>query len=97
MSLTLQDVEHIAELAKLGLTNDEKELYRTQLSSILDYAARLQTIDTADATATASVLPLFNVWRADEVVACLPVADVLANAPAAEDDHFRVRAVLEDS
>lgn len=97
MSLTLQDVEHIAELAKLGLTDDEKELYRTQLSSILDYAARLQAIDTADTTATASVLPLFNVWRDDEVVACLPVADALANAPAAEDDYFRVHAVLEES
>ena len=97
MSLTLQDVEHIAELARLGLTDDEKALYRTQLSSILDYAARLQANDTADAAATASVLPLFNVWRDDEVVGCLPVADALANAPAAEDDHFRVHAVLEES
>ncbi len=97
MSLTLRDVEHIAELARLGLTDEEKELYRTQLSSILDYAARLQTIDTADTAATASVLPLFNVWRTDEVVPCLPVADALANAPAAEDDHFRVHAVLEES
>ncbi len=97
MSLTLQDVEHIAELARLGLTDEEKELYRTQLSSILDYAARLQAIDTADTTATASVLPLFKVWRADEVIPCLPVADALANAPAAEDDYFRVHAVLEES
>ena len=97
MSLTLQDVEHIAELARLGLTDEEKELYRTQLSSILDYAARLQTIDTADTAATASVVPLHNVWRADEVVPCLTVADVLANAPAAEDDYFRVHPVLEES
>ena len=97
MSLTLQDVEHIAELARLGLTDEEKELYRTQLSSILDYAARLQSIDTANTTATASVVPLHNIWRADEVVPCLTVADVLANAPAAEDDYFRVHAVLEES
>jgi aspartyl-tRNA(Asn)/glutamyl-tRNA(Gln) amidotransferase subunit C len=96
MSLTLQDVEHIAELAKLGLSAEEKERYRTQLSSILDYAQRLQRLPTDDIEATATVLPLTNVWRADEVQPCLSTADALANAPDAEDNHFRVRAVLEE-
>lgn len=96
MALTLQDVEHIAELAKLGLTAEEKERFRTQLSTILDYAQRLQNLPTADIEATASVLPLTNVWREDEARPCLPTEDVLANAPDAEDSHFRVAAVLEE-
>ncbi len=97
LTLTLQDTEHIAELAKLGLTAAEKERYRTQLSAILDYAQRLQRLPTDDIEATATVLPLSNVWRADETHPCLPIEDVLANAPDVEDDHFRVRAVLEEN
>lgn len=96
MSLTLQDVEHIAELAKLGLNAEEKERYRTQLSTILDYAQRLQNLPIADIEAMATVLPLTNVWRVDEARPCLPTADALANAPDAEHNHFRVRAVLEE-
>lgn len=96
MALTLQDVEHIAELAKLGLTAEEKERFRTQLSTILDYAQRLQNLPTDDIEATASVLPLTNVWREDVARPCLPTEDVLANAPDAEDNHFRVAAVLEE-
>ena len=59
-------------------------------------AQRLQNLATDDIEATASVLPLTNVWREDVARPCLPTEDVLANAPNAEDNHFRVAAVLEE-
>jgi aspartyl-tRNA(Asn)/glutamyl-tRNA(Gln) amidotransferase subunit C len=95
MSLTLAEVEHIAELARLSLTDAEKTLYRDQLSAILDYAAILQQGDTSAISPTATVLALRNVMRLDRVEPSLPAEDVLANAPDAEDDCFRVRAILE--
>jgi aspartyl-tRNA(Asn)/glutamyl-tRNA(Gln) amidotransferase subunit C len=95
MSLTLAEVEHIAELARLSLTDVEKTLYRDQLSAILDYAAILQQIDTSTISPTATVLPLRNVMRPDKVEPSMPVEDVLANAPDVEEGCFQVRAVFE--
>jgi aspartyl-tRNA(Asn)/glutamyl-tRNA(Gln) amidotransferase subunit C len=95
MKLSLAQVEHVAELAQLALTEQEKECLREQLSSILEYAERLQALDTDDIPATATVLPLENVLRDDAVRPSLPVADILANAPAVEDNCFRVPVVLE--
>lgn len=95
MSLTVEEVRHIAELAKLALTQAEVELYREQLSAILDYAAQVQAVDTSAIPPTATVLPLSNVLRADAVEPSLPREDVLANAPDATEGYFRVRAVLE--
>jgi len=95
MKLSLAQVEHVAELAQLALTEEETERFREQLSSILAYAERLQALDTADIPATATVLPLENVLRDDTVHPSLPVADVLANAPAGENNCFRVPVVLE--
>jgi aspartyl-tRNA(Asn)/glutamyl-tRNA(Gln) amidotransferase subunit C len=95
MSLTLAEVEHIAELARLGLTDSEKVLYRDQLSAILDYAAILQQVDTSAISPTATVLPLRNVMRQDRTESAMPREDVLANAPATEEGCFRVRAILE--
>ena len=95
MSLTLAEVEHIAKLARLALTDEEKALYREQLSAILDYAAILQKIDTSAIPPTATVLPLRNVLRDDVVAPSMPVEDVLANAPDAADGCFRVTAILE--
>ncbi|MFQ5343062.1 MAG: Asp-tRNA(Asn)/Glu-tRNA(Gln) amidotransferase subunit GatC [Anaerolineae bacterium] len=95
MALSREEVSHIAELAKLGLTRHEMEQYREQLSAILDYAAMLQQLDTAAIPPTASVLDLQNVMRADEVRPSMPREDVLANAPDSEAGQFRVRAVLE--
>jgi aspartyl-tRNA(Asn)/glutamyl-tRNA(Gln) amidotransferase subunit C len=95
MKLSLAQVEHVAKLAQLALTDQEKELFREQLSSILQYAERLQELDTGDIPPTASVLPLENVMRNDEVQPSLPLADVLTNAPAVENDCFRVPVVLE--
>lgn len=95
MSLTLAEVAHIAELARLELTPEETERYREQLSAILDYAAILQKVDTSAIPPTATVLPLRNVMREDRVEPSLPVEDVLANAPDAAEGHFRVPAILD--
>jgi aspartyl-tRNA(Asn)/glutamyl-tRNA(Gln) amidotransferase subunit C len=95
MTLTLAEVEHIAELARLNLTEDEKARFREQLSAILDYAARLQELDTGDIPPTASVLPPRSVLRPDEPRPGLALDDLLRNAPQAEADQFRVPPVLE--
>lgn len=96
MPLTLAQVEHIAELARLSLTGEEKALYRGQLSAILDYAAVLQGVDTAAIPPTATVLPLRNVFRDDVAEPSLPREDVLANAPEATEGCFRVKAILNN-
>ncbi len=95
MELSRAEVEHIAELARLGLTEQEKETYRKQLSAILAYAQVLQQLDTEAISPTAQVIPLQNVMRPDVVTPSLPRDDVLANAPAAEDGCFKVQAILE--
>jgi aspartyl-tRNA(Asn)/glutamyl-tRNA(Gln) amidotransferase subunit C len=95
MALTIKEVEHIAQLARLDLTEEEKQRYCHQLSSILEYAARLQEVDTSGIPPTSSVLPPHIVLRADEVEAGLKVEDVLRNAPRREKDQFRVPPVLE--
>jgi aspartyl-tRNA(Asn)/glutamyl-tRNA(Gln) amidotransferase subunit C len=95
MRLSLAQVEHVANLAQLALSDAEKELFQEQLSSILEYAERLQELDTDTIPPTATVLPLENVMRDDEIQPSLPRADVLANAPTVEDGCFKVPVVLE--
>jgi aspartyl-tRNA(Asn)/glutamyl-tRNA(Gln) amidotransferase subunit C len=97
MPLTLAEVEHVAELARLSLTDDEKALFRSQLSAILDYAAVLQGVDTSAIPPTATVLPLRNVMRDDVARPSLPPEDVLANAPDGRDGFFAVRAILRQA
>jgi len=94
MALTREEVEHIAELAKLGLTEEEKETFRQQLSAILDYAQMLQRLDTDAIPPTAQVITLQNVMRPDEVHPSFPREDILANAPAVQDGCFKVKAIL---
>jgi aspartyl-tRNA(Asn)/glutamyl-tRNA(Gln) amidotransferase subunit C len=95
MLLTREQVEHVADLAKLGLSEEEIELYRKQLSAILQYAASLQRLDTQAIPPTAMVLPLRNVMRTDEPAPSLSQEDALANAPAVADGHFQLRSILE--
>jgi aspartyl-tRNA(Asn)/glutamyl-tRNA(Gln) amidotransferase subunit C len=95
MKLSREQVEHIAELARLELSDEELALYQEQLSAILDYFERLQELDTEAISPTASVLPLRSVMREDEPQPPAPREDILANAPAAEDGCFEVPAVLE--
>ena len=95
MALTLAEVEHIAELAKLSLTAEEKARFREQLSAILDYAGMLNRLDTSAIPPTATVLPLRTVLRPDEVTPSLPRDRLLANAPSAEAGMFKVPPILE--
>lgn len=96
MSLTRKDVEHIAELAKLRLTEEEIASYQGQLSAILAHIEELNQLDTDAIPPTASVLPLNNIFAEDVVRPSLLTEEVLRNAPEAEAGQFRVRAILED-
>lgn len=96
MQLTIDEVRHVADLARLGLTDAELALYAEQLSAILDYAEILQQVDTRHVAPTPYVLPLQNVMRGDEPAASLENAVALANAPDPADGFFRVRAVFEE-
>ncbi len=98
MALTRDQVVHIAELAKLELTDGEIERITRQLSDILAYAETLQQLDTAAIAPTASVIPNQNVMRADAVAPSLPRAVVLQNAPDtdANREFLRVRAILDE-
>ncbi len=94
MALSIEDVEHVAALARLGLTAAEKERLRDQLSSILGHIEVLNQLDTAQIPPTAQVLPLDNVMRDDEVRPSLPREAALANAPRQRDGFIEVGAVL---
>ena len=94
--LTREEVEHVALLARLGLTDEEKERYRLQLGSILEYVAQLGEVDAGAGPGGAAVPPLEDVMGDDEPRPSLDPEDVLRNAPAQEAGHFRVPAVLED-
>ena len=82
-------------LARLRLTEEEEARYASQLSDVLDYAARLNEVDTSDIPPTATVLPLSAPLRADEVRPCPPRDRILSNAPDPEAGMFRVPRVLE--
>jgi aspartyl-tRNA(Asn)/glutamyl-tRNA(Gln) amidotransferase subunit C len=95
MALTRDEVDHIAELAKLALSEAEKTRFQEQLSDILDYARRLQALNTEAIPPTATVLPLRSVMRDDVVTPSTPAPALLANAPKATGDSFEVQAVLD--
>jgi aspartyl-tRNA(Asn)/glutamyl-tRNA(Gln) amidotransferase subunit C len=95
VTLTITEVEHIASLARLNLTDAEVARFREQLSAILDYVAQLQALDTSDIPPTSSVLPPRSVLRQDEPYPGLALDALLANAPQVEADQFRVPPVLE--
>jgi aspartyl-tRNA(Asn)/glutamyl-tRNA(Gln) amidotransferase subunit C len=95
MILSQEEVEHIAHLARLQLSSDEQEHYREQLSAILEYAARLQALDTAGIPPTSSVLPPHSVLRSDVSRPGLAARDLLRNAQEVEAGQFRVPPVLE--
>ncbi len=98
MSLTREQVVHIAALAKLELTQVELDRMARQLAEILDYAERLNQLDTDAIAPTASVLPNQNVMRPDVVTPSLPRDQVLQNAPDTDlnREFLRVRAILEE-
>jgi aspartyl-tRNA(Asn)/glutamyl-tRNA(Gln) amidotransferase subunit C len=95
MTLTRDEVEHIAELARLTLTDEEKARYSEQLSTILENFSSLQNLDTTDIPPTSNVLAVRSVLRPDEPRPGLSEEDLLQNAPEAEANQFRVPPVLE--
>jgi aspartyl-tRNA(Asn)/glutamyl-tRNA(Gln) amidotransferase subunit C len=94
MRLTIADVEHVAALARLGLTPEEKERLRDQLSSILEHINALEELDTAAIPPTAQVIALTNVMRDDVVTGSLPRELVLLNAPRQTEGFFEVHTPL---
>ncbi len=95
MPLTIQEVEQIAKLARLELSDEEKARYREQLSAILDHVAKLQTLDTASIPPTASVFSGDSHLRADRPRPGLVRDDLLKNAPAQEKGQFKIPPVFE--
>ncbi len=97
MPLSHEDVEHIALLARLHLSDEEKDRYREQLSNILDHISKLQELDTRDVQPMSSVVVEQSRLRADEAGPAMPREDLLRNAPNRADDQFRVPPVLDSS
>ncbi len=95
MKLSREEVLHISRLARLGLSEEDVERFREQLSNILENFEVLKQLDTTDILPTAQSIPLQNVIRADKVRPSCPTEDILANAPHREGDFFKVRHVLE--
>ena len=89
------DVEHVARLARLELTPEEKERFRRQLGLILEHAEKVREVAAEDVEPTSHPVPRSNVFRADEPVPSLPRDDALANAPDVEAERFKVPRIVE--
>jgi aspartyl-tRNA(Asn)/glutamyl-tRNA(Gln) amidotransferase subunit C len=95
--ISRSDVEHVAMLARLALTDEEIEQLTGELGTIVEYAAEVSALDTADVPPTAHPLPLVNVFRPDDPRPGLDRGEVLSEAPAAEDGQFRVPRILGEA
>jgi aspartyl-tRNA(Asn)/glutamyl-tRNA(Gln) amidotransferase subunit C len=93
-TLSRRDVEHVAHLARLGLTDEELDRLQSQLNHIMEQYEKLAELDTSAIPPTAQTIELENILREDVVTPSLPTADVLANAPRRSDDLFVVPAIL---
>ena len=89
-------VRYVADLARIQLTDDEVERFTKQLSVVLDSVGKLREVDTENIPPTASVLPLANVTREDEVRQSLSLEDAMRNAPTRDGDLFRVQTIIEE-
>ncbi|MCR6545729.1 Asp-tRNA(Asn)/Glu-tRNA(Gln) amidotransferase subunit GatC [Dehalobacterium formicoaceticum] len=92
--ITIKDVEHVALLARLELSQEEKEMYTEQLNLILNHIDKLEELDTENVPPTAHVLSLQNVLREDEVYPSLERAAVLENGPNTEKGQFKVPRIV---
>lgn len=95
LRITKEEVEYVAQLARLELSEGEKGELAVQLSRILEYAEKINRLDTEGVEPTAHAVPMKNVFREDEVHESLSTDDVLANAPEREGDYFKVPRILE--
>jgi aspartyl-tRNA(Asn)/glutamyl-tRNA(Gln) amidotransferase subunit C len=94
--ISLEEVGHVARLARLELSEPEKERMRSQLDSILTYIDKLRRLNTDDVEPTSHTIPMTNVMREDEVRPSFPVEEMLANAPERYADFFRVPKIIEE-
>ncbi|MCZ3389934.1 MAG: Asp-tRNA(Asn)/Glu-tRNA(Gln) amidotransferase subunit GatC [Actinomycetia bacterium] len=94
-ALDRDDIAHLARLSRLQLTDSELDQYGGQLDVILSAVARVAEVAADDVPPTTHAVPVVNVARPDVIVPCLAREDVLAGAPAAEDDRFRVPRILD--
>ncbi|HEY7203149.1 MAG TPA: Asp-tRNA(Asn)/Glu-tRNA(Gln) amidotransferase subunit GatC [Methylomirabilota bacterium] len=92
----MQDVEHVARLARLELSASEKERMRKELDGILSYIDKLRALDTRGVEPTSHAVPLTNVMRDDTEVPSLPRDEMLANAPDRHGELFRVPKIIEE-
>ncbi len=95
MKLTGKEVAHVASLARLEMSEDEIEKFASQLNAILEFADKLNLLETKDILPTAHVLPLKNVFREDRICPGLERKEALLNAPEEEEGMFRVPRVIE--
>ncbi|MBH8598491.1 Asp-tRNA(Asn)/Glu-tRNA(Gln) amidotransferase subunit GatC [Thermoactinomyces sp. CICC 10523] len=96
MTISKEQVQKVAALARLKLTEQEADQYTVQLNNILQFAEKLNELETEQVEPTSHVLPMANVLREDEVMPSLPREKALANAPDQQDGMFRVPAVFEE-
>jgi aspartyl-tRNA(Asn)/glutamyl-tRNA(Gln) amidotransferase subunit C len=94
--ISREDVDHVARLARLALTDAEKERMRDQLNAILVHIDALRAVDTEGVEPTSHAVPLVNVMRDDEPRECLSQDAALANAPDRAGEFFRVPRIIED-
>jgi aspartyl-tRNA(Asn)/glutamyl-tRNA(Gln) amidotransferase subunit C len=96
MHIDAATVDHVARLARLDLSPEERERMASELSHIVEYATRVSALELDDVEPTSHALPMRNAMRADEVFPSLSQKDALANAPEAEDGRFKVPRILEE-
>jgi aspartyl-tRNA(Asn)/glutamyl-tRNA(Gln) amidotransferase subunit C len=89
------DIEHVARLARVALTEDEKRQLAAHLPAILEHAAKVGELDLDDVPPTAQAIPRSNVLRPDDPEPCLPHHEAMANAPEQEDERFKVPRIAE--
>lgn len=95
MKISREEIEHIAILARLSLSEEEKDLFGSQLSSILGYMEKLNELDTRDIEHTSHVLSLHNVMREDTLTSSISRGDALMNAPSRTEKFYRVPKIIE--
>jgi len=95
MSISDRDVTHIAELARISLSGQERERLREQLSRIVEYVDKLNEVDTSGIEPTSHVLDITNAFRDDRPVGAMPPDEVLANAPDRHGSFYRVPKIIE--
>ena len=97
MTIDRDQVDHVAALARLNLSDDERDTLRVELGQIVKAFESLAEVDTDDILPTAQVIPLVNVERDDVAINSLPRDEVLRNAPRVEDGQIYVPPVLDET